>query len=474
MANEFKVKNGIKFPDNTIQTTAAAGSGTSSLVSGTAVNSTSGTTIDFTSIPSWVKRVTVMFSAVSTSGTSSLLVQIGDSGGIETTGYDSYALYAPSSGGFISSTSGYVLEPTGYLSGTIARYGMIVLANLTGNNWVASSNLYEGSGGVVAMAAGGKTLSAVLDRVRVTTVNGTDTFDGGTINILYEGGGVGGTLDSITDVSAPAPSNGQALVWNSTTSQWEAQTVSGGGGTGISWSKKTSNYTASSGDFLLTDTGSGSFTVTLPSSPTTGNFVVVADANDWKTNNLIIARNGSTIEGLSEDLYLNIKGIQVSIIFDGTTWEVFAFAAPSIDITNDTSTNTTQYLTMSRATSGALNGAYVSNSGLTFNPSTGTLSSTNYNSLSDKNLKKNIQPLEDYGFILDQLNPVKFQWKSNDKTGFGLIAQEVEKVLPEIVEDNDTYKTVSYQQLIPFLLACVKQQQKELEELKEIVNGNIN
>ena len=204
----------------------------------------------------------------------------------------------------------------------------------------------------------------------------------------------------------------------------------GGGGGGISWVKKTANYMAVSGDFLLTDTGSASFTVTLPASPSVGNFIVVADANDWKTNNLIVARNGSTIEGLSEDLYLNISSIQVQIIYDGTTWQVFAFAAPSIDITNDNSTNTTQYLAMTRATSGEINTAYISSSGLTYNPSTGTLSSTNYNSLSDRFLKKDIRSLESYEQVIDNLNPVSFNWISNNKKSFGLIAQEVEQILP--------------------------------------------
>lgn len=245
--------------------------------------------------------------------------------------------------------------------------------------------------------------------------------------------------------------------------------ATGGGGPGISWSKKTANYTAASGDFLLTDTTSASFTVTLPASPSVGNFVVFADAGNWKTNNLIIARNGSTIEGLSEDLYLNISGIQVDLIYDGTTWEVFAFSAPSIDVSDDTSSNVTQYLTMTRSTSGAMNSAYVSSTGLTFNPNTGTLSSTNYNSLSDKNLKTNIKSLEDFWEIVGSLDPVSFNWISNNKKSFGLIAQNVEKVLPEAVEQSNNHKTVNYQQIIPFLLACVKDLKQEIKELK---NGN--
>lgn len=247
------------------------------------------------------------------------------------------------------------------------------------------------------------------------------------------------------------------------------QTTAATGGSGISWTKKTTNYTAVSGDFLLTDTSSASFTVTLPASPSEGDFVVFADIANWQTNNLIIARNGSTIEGLSEDLYLNISGIQVDLIYDGTTWEVFAFSAPSIDVTDDTSSNVTQYLTMARSTTGQLNSAYVSSTGLTYNPSTGTLSSTNYNSLSDKNLKTNIRSLESFWEKVEALDPVSFNWISNNKKSFGLIAQEVEKVLPQAVEESNNHKTVNYQQIIPFLLACVKDLRQEIKELK---NGN--
>jgi hypothetical protein len=153
-----------------------------SLQRGTAVTA-SGTSVDFTGIPSWVRRITVMFSGVSTNGTSEMLVQIGDSGGIETTGYD--AIY----GAIITSTAGTGNATTGFTLGVstaaTTRSGLVTITNLSGNIWVSSGNLYETTARI-ALIAGGKTLSATLDRVRITTVNGTDSFDAGTINILYE------------------------------------------------------------------------------------------------------------------------------------------------------------------------------------------------------------------------------------------------------------------------------------------------
>lgn len=87
--------------------------------------------------------------------------------------------------------------------------------------------------------------------------------------------------------------------------------------------RKTSNYTANVGDYIITDTTSGPFTITLPASPSTGDFVAIADGADWTTNNLIVARNGSTIEGLSDNVALDITGIQVDFVYDSTTWEIF-------------------------------------------------------------------------------------------------------------------------------------------------------
>ena len=159
----------------------------SAIVSGTAQNSTSGTSIDFTGIPSWVKRVTVMFSGVSTSGTSPPQVQLGTSAGFVTTGY-------LGSNGLISSGVGTVNFTTGFgigvntanWSGTRVVHGHIGIVLLGSNNWVASGLIGSSDVASIDFTAGSVTLSGALDRIRITTVNGTDTFDAGSINILYE------------------------------------------------------------------------------------------------------------------------------------------------------------------------------------------------------------------------------------------------------------------------------------------------
>ena len=146
------------------------------LISGTAVASTSGTSIDFTSIPSWAKRITVMFNGVSTSGTSPVQIQLGN-GTIVTTGY-------VSGNGAITSTTGF-LSCTNFSAPTNLS-GSAVSTTLGSNVWVNSSVIGASGGNVTLPGTGYITLAGALDRLRITTVNGTDTFDAGSINILYE------------------------------------------------------------------------------------------------------------------------------------------------------------------------------------------------------------------------------------------------------------------------------------------------
>jgi hypothetical protein len=168
--------------------TLAAATGTlSPLVSGTAVASTSGTSIDFTSIPSWVKRITVMLSGVSTSGSSTVLIQIG-SGSVSTSGYFSNASYSSVAGGFLYITNGFTLDNSGTAAAASVRYGAVQLVLLNNNTWCLSGNIGFGSVGGVSNSCAGTspTLSGALDRVRITSSGGTDTFDAGSVNILYE------------------------------------------------------------------------------------------------------------------------------------------------------------------------------------------------------------------------------------------------------------------------------------------------
>jgi hypothetical protein len=145
-----------------------------------------GTAVDFTAIPSWVKRITVMFSGVSTNGTSIPQIQIGDVGGVETTGYAATAQFYYLGNGLTALTTGQPIDATGAAGAASLRAGSITITLFGANTWIFSGNIVL-EGGIVFSCAGKKTLSDTLTQVRITTVNGTDTFDAGTINIMYEG-----------------------------------------------------------------------------------------------------------------------------------------------------------------------------------------------------------------------------------------------------------------------------------------------
>jgi hypothetical protein len=155
----------------------------SGLVTGTTVASTSGTSIDYTGIPSWAKRITVMFNSVSSNGTSNYLVQIG-SGSPTTSGYLGSCGVSTTGVATVNITTGFgIYNNIG--AATVFSGSMTIMA-MGSNLWVASG-AYGMSGSVGTMITGGTvTLSGTLDRVRFTTVNGTDTFDAGSVNILYE------------------------------------------------------------------------------------------------------------------------------------------------------------------------------------------------------------------------------------------------------------------------------------------------
>ena len=155
-------------------------------VIGTAVASTSGTSIDFTGIPSWVKRVTVMFNGVSTNSSSNWLIRLGTSSGFATTGYLGASSYNGAANGGSNSTVGFILF-IGGTGQTIHGSMIITLLDASTNRWVEQAVTGDSSQAYCFFSGGNVALSDTLDRIRITTVNGTSTFDAGSINILYEG-----------------------------------------------------------------------------------------------------------------------------------------------------------------------------------------------------------------------------------------------------------------------------------------------
>ena len=163
--------------------------------------------------------------------------------------------------------------------------------------------------------------------------------------------------------------------------------------------------------------------------------------------------DGGAIPSITVNAKGLVTGVSTSSLVTGIT------------IADDTSTNSTRYVTFTSATSGTITGENVSSSKLTYNPSTGTLAATNVNSTSDEALKGNITTIENALELVNQLRGVEFTWKETNEQSLGVVAQEVEKVLPELVKTDD-FKSVNYNGLIGVLIEAVKELSDKVNTLE--------
>jgi hypothetical protein len=162
-------------------------SSTQKIVRGTAVSPASGTSVSFTSFPSWAKQITLMFAGVSTNGSSDIIVQLGTGGTptYTTSGYlGSRSSMNATQVATANFSSGFLI--TNAFAATLVLHGSMVLTNIDGNSWVETHTFGRSDVTGVMTGAGSIALGAALTAIRATMVNGTDTFDAGIINILYE------------------------------------------------------------------------------------------------------------------------------------------------------------------------------------------------------------------------------------------------------------------------------------------------
>ena len=159
--------------------------GESQLVLGTSQSTATGATLyDFSGIPSWARRITVMFNGVSTTGTSNIIVQLGDFGGIEIAGYvGGHTAFAASVLASVSTTDGICVYSVSTAADAFS--GVATICLMGSNTWAASGSSFSPAPRGTTFASS-KTLSDTLDRIRITTQSGTPTFDAGSVNIMWE------------------------------------------------------------------------------------------------------------------------------------------------------------------------------------------------------------------------------------------------------------------------------------------------
>ena len=150
--------------------------------------SATGTSVEFTGIPSWVKRITLILQGVSTNAASPVIAQLGTSSGYATSGYIGTCELVVN-GGVAATTlsSSFLLEFSGYTGAGATMHGLMTVVNVNSNVWVAQGTIGRGDTGTACTVSGSLSLANTFDRIRITSLAGTSTFDAGTVNVLYEG-----------------------------------------------------------------------------------------------------------------------------------------------------------------------------------------------------------------------------------------------------------------------------------------------
>jgi hypothetical protein len=205
---------------------------------------------------------------------------------------------------------------------------------------------------------------------------------------------------------------------------------------------------------------------------------IVDETSDFTFNKVtvtsnVVANTGNVIFGSASNVTITGGSNGQVLTTNGSGVLSWSTVSAGTSITDDTSTNANYYPTLTTATSGTISSANVSSSKLYFNPSTGALAATDFNSLSDGNFKTNLVKLEKVRQILEQISGYSFDWTDGSGSSYGVIAQEVEKVMPNAVTDGEK-KTVNYAAITAFLVEAIKDLYLEIDKIKQDISKHID
>ena len=163
---------------------------------------------------------------------------------------------------------------------------------------------------------------------------------------------------------------------------------------------------------------------------------------------------------------INASGNISGLYLLGNGSQLTGISSGGATIADDTTTNSNYYPVFATATSGSLTTATISSTKLTFNPSSGTLTAVDVNTSSDRNFKKNVKNIKSALSKINSIQGVSFNWKETGQRSYGVIAQDLIQVLPELVHSAERGLTVSYLPLIAILIEAIKEQQQQIDQLK--------
>jgi hypothetical protein len=179
------------------------------------------------------------------------------------------------------------------------------------------------------------------------------------------------------------------------------------------------------------------------------------------SGNITFVSTGSSV------LNINPSGVNVTGVVTATSFigDGSGLTGAGSTVFNDVTTNQEYYPLFTDITTGTITASGISTSKLTYNPFNGEMTAINFNSTSDVNLKTNIKTVENALETVNSLRGVSFDWKETGKSSYGVIAQELEEILPELVK-NGEIKSVNYDGLIGVLIEAIKELKEEIEEFK--------